>query len=85
MLMFLKFDFDIIVIASNAGGFSRFNPVEKFNGYLSNRINCYSIDFEDAEFFKFLSPEQFKENMDKAIQRVIDITDGTTCNQAGNY
>ena len=82
--MFLKFDLDIIVIASNAGGFSKYNPVEKLNGFLSNRLNCYSIDFEEADYFKFLKSEDFLENMDKAMDRVIDITDGTTCEQSGN-
>jgi hypothetical protein len=84
ILMFLKFDLDIIVIASNAGGFSKYNPVEKLNGFLSNRLNCYSIDFEEADYFKFLKSEDFLENMDKAMDRVIDITDGTTCEQSGN-
>ena len=39
VLLFLKYDFDIVVIVCNAGGYSKLNPVEKVHGCVSHPLN----------------------------------------------
>lgn len=79
ILMFLKFDLDCVVIVSYAGGFSKYNPVEKCNGCLSTRINKYPIEFEGVENYQYLSIEETNENIEKSMDRVVDMCDGVSC------
>jgi len=59
------------------------NYVEKINGCLSIRSNQHSIPLIGSENFDSMSQDEKNENMEKSIQRVIDILDKTTCSHTG--
>jgi hypothetical protein len=77
-------DLDVVVIACNAGGFSKYNPAERGNGAITRRSNQYPI-FLDLPRASSSTFDERDEALDLCLERLVHICNGATLQTAGGF